>query len=140
MAIYGNWLSDMLQTWASGKTLKLLLVTSSYDHNPDWTFRSQLVGEVTGTGYTAGGVNVSGVTVSYDATDDEVRLTFSPVSFGTVDLPDVGGAVLYDSTGNPATDRLVAVDIFNSPVAVPNDSLTYTPSSEGFLLAGVGTV
>ena len=56
-------------------TFKIMLVTSSYTPNKGThTRRSDVTNEVTGTGYTAGGVT-SVCTVAKDTTNHKVTLT-----------------------------------------------------------------
>jgi hypothetical protein len=59
-----------------GDTWKVTLHTSSMTPNQDaWDFADDLTNELsTGSGYAAGGVTVTGKTVTYDSATNEIRL------------------------------------------------------------------
>lgn len=88
-------------------SFKALIVTSTYSPNKDThTKRSDVTNEVTGTGYTAGGVAVT-VTVTKDTANDRVDITFSDPSWPSSTI--TGRAlVLYKARGGAASaDELV---------------------------------
>lgn len=60
-------------------TFKLLLSTSAVTPNQDtWDFRDDVTNEVAGgSGYTAGGVTLTGVAVTYDSASDQIRLDWA---------------------------------------------------------------
>jgi hypothetical protein len=106
----------------AGQTFKLMLVTSAYVYSDDHNTRSDITGEITNVGYTAGGDALAGRTVAQDDTANEGKydapdLTFSPIDAG--DLPAF--AIVYRDTGNPATDDLVCC-LTLSTVDAPNSS------------------
>lgn len=95
-------------------TFKVLLVDSSYA--PDkvaHSKRSDVTGEVTGTGYTAGGV---AVTIVIDATAADV----TGIELGGATWPlstiSAAGAVYYDSRGAAEDDDLVCFVDFGGTV------------------------
>jgi hypothetical protein len=95
-------------------TFKVLLVTSAY--TPDkvaHTKRSDVTGEVAGTGYTAGG---AAVTIVIDATAADV----TGVELGGANWPvstiSAAGAVYYDSRGAAEDDDLVCFVDFGGTV------------------------
>ena len=94
----------------SGNTYKLALLTSTYtpdiDNDTYWSDIS--TNEVSGTGYTAGGSAVSGLTVIVDDTNDLAYLDATDLTFSTVTVT-FRYAVLYEDTGTPATSKIVAV-------------------------------
>lgn len=97
-------------------TFKVLLVTSTYTPNKDThTKRSDVTNEVTGTGYTAGGVS-SACTVTKDTANDKVTLIFAAVSWGSSTIT-AAGAVIYKSTGTASADALVAYIDFGGNVS-----------------------
>ena len=114
-------------------TVKALLVGSGYTFNKDThVYRSDITGEVTGTGYTAGGVAVTAVTTAYDATNDRAVLDAADVAFGTVTLTGVTGIVFYVDTGTATTSRLISYDSFASQS--PNGvTFTYTVNAAGIV-------
>lgn len=96
-------------------TFKTLLVTSSYTANKDThTRRSDVTNEVTGTGYTAGGVTTA-CSVSKDTANDKVTLTFASPSWPSSTIT-ARGAVIYKSTGTAANDPLVGYIDFGGDV------------------------
>ena len=133
--IHGPWLAQALATRLSGTTVKAMAVTSAHVESPDTQFRSELTDEITGTGYTAGGVAVSGVTSTYDATANRVKITCDVVDFGAVTAPDVAGVVFYIDTGNAATDVVLSTDLF--PAVEAEGALSYQPSADGVMYIAV---
>lgn len=126
MAVYGSWAADALTAWLSGKTIKAMLVNTSYVPNYDETV-APTGNEVSGTGYTAGGVTIT-VSFAYSTSRDAVVMTCSaPIDFGTVTLTGIGGIVFYHSGGKP-----IAADMFGG-VDVAATNFTYTPDSAGLL-------
>lgn len=97
-------------------TFKVLLTTSSYTENKDThTKRSDVTNEVTGTGYTAGGVTCT-VTVTKDTTNDRLDITLGAVSWPSSTIT-ARKAVYYKSRGGAASaDEIVAVNDFGSDV------------------------
>lgn len=109
-------------------TFKVVLVTSTYSPNKDThTKRSDVTNEVTGTGYTAGGV-ASACTVTKDTANDKVTLSFAAVSWATSTIT-ARGAVIYKSRGGASTaDELVAYVDFNGDIATTGGTFTLASS------------
>lgn len=109
-------------------TLKMALYTAFADVGPLTTVYTA-VNEVTGTGYTAGGVAVTGATISTDTQTGTVYVDFADVSWPGADFT-ARGALIYNVTqGN----KSVAVLDFGSDktfsavsntVAMPVNSAT----------------
>jgi hypothetical protein len=97
-------------------TFKVLLVTSSYTANKDThDKRDDITNEVSGTGYTAGGVT-SACTVTKDTANDKVTLSLAAVSWPTSTIT-ARGAVYYKSRGGASNaDELVAYVDFGGDV------------------------
>lgn len=97
-------------------TFKVLLVTSSYTPSQDnHDKRDDVTNEVTGTGYTAGGVTTA-CTVTQDNTNDRVTLSFAAASWATSTIT-ARGAVIYKSRGGAASaDNLVCYIDFGADV------------------------
>jgi hypothetical protein len=122
-----------------GNTFKLMLVTTAYTPNRDsHAFRSDVTGEVAAAGgYAAGGNTVDNVTVTQDNTNDRAVVDFDNETFSNLSGANINAAVLYKSTGNAATDILVAYIEFTEGAQTVNDgSLTVTPSASGVLTIG----
>jgi hypothetical protein len=98
-------------------TFKAMLVTSSYTPNKDThDFRNDVTDEVTGTGYTAGGVTTA-CTVTKDTANDRVTLQFAAVSWATSTIT-ARALVIYKSRGGASSaDELVAYNDFGSDVS-----------------------
>lgn len=134
--IRGDWLADALQGHLAGKTVKALLVTSAHVDAVAQQTRADITAELVATGYTAGGVAVSGVSATFDSVANAVMLTCSTISFGAVVTEDVAGVVLYVDTGTAANDELLVSDIA-PPIVAEGGDLTYTPAPSGLILIGI---
>lgn len=90
-------------------TFKMMLTTSSYTPNQDThDFRDDVTNEITGTGYTAGGVTLSGVSVTYDAGSNQVRISWTDPTWAAASFT-ARTAVIYKSRGGAASaDELLA--------------------------------
>ena len=108
----------MADAYFSG-TYKFLLVTSvpSEANFDAYDFRDDIVNEVTGTGYTAGGVAATVTVGSVDTTNDRTPVTISNLAPGwsTSTITAVGGW-LYKVVGSAATDQLVAFVDFGGTI------------------------
>lgn len=108
-------------------SFKVMLSTSAFVPDQDTLdFRDDVTNEVSGTGYTAGGVAVSGKTLSYDAASNEVRLLMADNVWGPgATIAGVRVATLYKVTGGAAsTDPVIAYLVEAADVAVSNGTLT----------------
>lgn len=119
----------------STDTFYCMLVTTSHTPDPDTiAFRSDITGEASGTGYTAGGIAVSNLTITQDNTNNYAVVDFDPVVFSTVTLSNVDGAYVYKSTGAAATDLVVCyLDFAEGAQQVTANDFTVTPPAEGVL-------
>lgn len=112
-------------------TFKFLLVSSvpSESDFDTFDFRNDITNEVTGTGYTAGGVAVAVTVGSVDTTNDRTPVTIAdlPNAWPSSTIAAVGGW-LYKVVGTAATDQLVAFVDFGGTVtsAAGNYSVTFT--------------
>ena len=116
--IYNSAIDDIVRGAidADTDTFKAMLVTSSYTPNKDThDKRDDVTNEVTGTGYTAGGVTTA-CTVTKDTANDRVTLQFAAVSWATSTIT-ARALVIYKSTGTASTDNLVAYNDFGSDVS-----------------------
>lgn len=136
MAVYRSWVQDVFTEWLAGAAVKALLVDSAYVPDEAHEFRAAITGEVAGTGYTAGGAAVTGVTVAVGT--GVVTITCDDVDFGEIELAEVAGIVFYADTGAAATDDLLAVDLFD-PVEVSDAvKFIYRPPASGLVAATIG--
>ena len=110
-------------------TFKAMLVTSSYTPNKDThDFRDDVTNEVSGTGYTAGGV-ASAVTVTKDTANDKVTIQFGAVSWASSTIT-ARGCVYYKSRGGASSaDELVAYADFGSDVSSSGGTFSVAAST-----------
>ena len=123
--VYNSCIDDMARNAIDFDTdsFKVMLVTSSYTPDKDTHLkRSSVTNEVSGTGYTAGGVT-SVCTVTKDTANDRVTLSFAAVSWASSTIT-ARGAVIYKSTGTASNDNLVAYNDFGSDVASASGTFT----------------
>ena len=117
-------------------TLKVMLTTSSYTPSQHThRYKSDVTNEITGTGYTAGGVALSSVTVgntsgvvTIDAADSQwTGATFT-----------ARNAVLYDaSPGSDSTRPLIGYIAFDADIPVTSSTFTITWDSSGIATVSV---
>ncbi|MGL4255118.1 MAG: hypothetical protein ACRCSL_02215 [Microbacterium sp.] len=115
MAGTWNWFGNGLLNIAKGNvdldndTFKMLLATSAYTPNKDThDFRDDVTNEVSGTGYTAGGATLSGVSVTYDAASGQVQISWTDPTWPSSTIT-ARTAVIYKSRGGAASaDELIA--------------------------------
>lgn len=113
---------------ASFKCLLVSAVPSATDLDT-WINRSSVTTEVTGTGYTTGGVAVTATVGSVDTTNNRVPITFGNLSPGwTTATISAVGAIIYLNSGAAATDKLVQFVDFGGTVSstAGNYSVTFS--------------
>ena len=117
--IYNSFVDDMARGAIDldTDTFKVMLVTSAYVPNKDTDLkRSAVTNEVTGTGYTAGGV-ATACTVTKSTANDRVTLSFAAVNWASSTIT-ARGAVIYKSRGGASSaDELVCYIDFVSDVS-----------------------
>ena len=103
-------------------TIKVMLVTSSYTPDQDaHEFIDDVTNEVSGGGYTAGGDELTGKTVTQDNTDNEGVFDADDLTWGSSTITARAG-VLYKDTGTPATSPLVCyIDLLEDKVSSSGD-------------------
>lgn len=101
-------------------TFKFLLVTSvpSEANFDAYDFRNDITNEVTGTGYTAGGIAVTVTVGAVDTTNNRTPITVTDnlTAWPSSTITAVGGW-LYKSVGTAATDQLIAFVDFGGTVS-----------------------
>lgn len=119
-------------------TVKCLLTTSAYTPNQDThQYRSSVTNEVTGTGYTAGGVTLTGKTIAYNASTNTVTLDADNPLWTGVTIAEIRFAVFYVDTGSSATSPLVCYMDFEANLAPTAQNFTVTLASTGIATATV---
>jgi len=115
MAGTWNWYGAGLLAAVTGSidlntdTFKIMLTTSTYTPVKDThDFRDDVTNEVSGTGYTAGGATLSGVSVTYDSASDQVQISWTDPTWTTSTIT-ARTAVIYKSRGGASSaDELLA--------------------------------
>lgn len=113
-------------------TLKCMLCTSSYTPNQDThRYKADLSAEVTGTGYTAGGVALTGVTLSYDTASNTFKLDSNDPAWASSTIT-AKFAVFYDDT--PATNKpLISYVDLDGNISSTNSTFTVQLDANGII-------
>lgn len=98
-------------------TIKLALYTSSATIGHATTAYTT-TNEISGAGYTAGGITLSGANIWTDGTT--VGFTFTNPTFGPMTASNIQSGLLYNST---VSNKAVGVIGFASPLTCTNQSL-----------------
>ena len=129
--IYNSCIDDMARNAIDFDTdsFKVMLVTASYSPDKDTHLkRSAVTNEITGTGYTAGGVSAA-VTVTKDTANDKVTIEFAAVSWPSSTIT-ARGAVYYKARGGASSaDELVAYNDFGSNITTSNGTFSLAAST-----------
>jgi hypothetical protein len=107
--MYGNALLKALNKEVNyiTDTIKVMLCTSAYTPNQDaHIYKSSITGEVTGTGYTAGGATLTNKTMTYDGATNTIKLDADDVVWVSSTIT-ARYAVIYDDTGTDSTSTLL---------------------------------
>ncbi len=120
----------MAEAYFTG-SFKFLLVSSvpSESDLDTFDFRSDITNEVTGTGYTSGGVAVTVTVGAVDTTNNRTPVTITDLTNAwTGSTISAVGGWLYKVVGSAATDQVVDFVDFNGTVTstADNYSVTFT--------------
>jgi hypothetical protein len=135
--LYGNFLKQALNKeidWDSD-TIKVALLSSSYTPNQDTHdyFDDVSSFEVTGTGYTTGGLTLSSKTSTYDGTNNVIVLDAADVTWSSSTIT-ARYAVIYDDSGaSAAAKALIGYVDFGSDQSSTNGNFTITWDSTGIV-------
>jgi len=115
-------------------TIKLMLVTSTYAPNVDThTKRSDVTNEITGTGYTAGGVTLANKTVTVNNTTNTGVFDADDITISTATIT-ARGAVLYKSRGGASSaDEIICYLDFGSDITSTNSDFIIQFNASGIL-------
>lgn len=112
-------------------TIKVALCTATYTPNQDThAYFSDITNEITGTGYSAGGVTISTPTVTYDSATNEIRLDAADPSWAAASFT-ARYAIWYKSTGVAGTSPLVGYMDFGADQTVSSGTFTITLNASG---------
>ena len=115
----------------SSDTLKVLLVSSvpSEANFDAWVARSDITNEITGTGYTTGGIAQAYTFDALDTTNNRQSVTLTNISSGWTSATFTAyGAIIYKNSGTASTDYLISFVDFGGAVTCTSGpfSITYT--------------
>ncbi len=117
----------------ANNTIKVMLVTSSYTPDADaHEFKDDVTNEVSGTGYTAGGVTLANGAVTQDNTDDEGVFDADDVVW-TNSTITARAAVIYKDTGTASTSPLVCYIDFGADKSSESADFTLEWNTEGII-------
>lgn len=117
--------------------IKLSLHTASMSPNQDtWRYKSDLTNECSGSGYTAGGATLTGMSVDYNAATNVLSFSANDVTWTNITLIGAQApvyAVLYDaSPGSDAARPLIGYIDLGGPDYAPNGgNLTFQWDGSG---------
>lgn len=117
----------------SSDTLKVLLVSSiPTEGNIDaWIARSDVTNEITGTGYTAGGIAQAYTLNALDTAANRQTVTLTNIVNGwTTATFSAVGAIVYKNSGVATTDYLIEFIDFGATVTATAGNFSITYSSD----------
>lgn len=126
-----------LSLWTASRAsnpIKCMLTTGySLDKDAD-RYVSDVTGEVSGSGYTAGGQALANVSESYDAGSDTTVVDAGDPSWdATGGSLSASGAVFYVDTGTASTSPILAVWDFGGEQTATNAPFTVNIDSSGIV-------
>lgn len=135
--LYGNFLKQALNKeidWDTD-TIKVALLSSSYTPNQDThDYYDDVVGsQVSGTGYTAGGITLASKTSTYDGTNNVLVLDAADVTWSSSTITARYAVVYNDSGASNATKPLIGFVDFGSDQSSTNGNFTITWDSTGIV-------
>ena len=115
-------------------TIKIALLSSSYTPNYDThTVFDDLTNEISGTGYTAGGFSLAGMSTSQDNTDDEGVWDATDNTNSTTTISSARYAVIYQDTGDTSTSRLMICYDLGADFSSVGGDFSFLWNSEGII-------
>lgn len=131
MAVTAFWFSQGLKKALTGTvdldtdTFKGMLTTSAYTPDQDLhDFRDDVTNEIAGTGYSAGGVTLSSVTVTYDTASNEIRFDFADPQWTGASFTARKFVVYKSRGGASSADELVMWIDFGADETVASGTFT----------------
>lgn len=135
--LYGQFLAKALNKevdWDTD-TIKVALLSSAYTPNQDSHdyYDDVVANEVSGTGYTAGGVTLAGKTNTYDAANNVIVLDANDAVWSNSTIT-ARYAVVYDDSGaTNAQKALIGYVDFGSDQSSTNGNFTVTWDATGIV-------
>lgn len=113
-------------------TFKVLLVSAAPTEAQldGWANRSDITNEITGTGYTAGGLTQGFTLDAIDTANNRQSITWSNIINGWTGATfSAFGAIIYKNSGNSSTDTLLHYIDFSALVACTNGTFSISYST-----------
>jgi len=137
MPVYGQFIVNALGSNpvnVSSDTIKVCLLTSSYtpDQDAHDFYNDVSTYEVTGTGYTAGGAALSTKTATYNSSTNTWTFDADDTTWSSSTIT-ARYAVVYKSTGTPATSALLAYYDFGSNQSSSGGAFTIQWNASGLV-------
>lgn len=131
--VYGNAIVKALNKQLDylNDAIKIMLLDSSY--TPDFinhVFVSNLLGEVSGMGYTTGGQVLTGKTMVYDAASNTVKLDANDCTWLNATFT-CRYAVIYKDSGTPSSSLLIGCVNLGADNVVTSTTFTITWNANG---------
>jgi hypothetical protein len=133
-ALLGQWSATAARRvdWVTD-TIKQSLHTNTYSPNQDTDdFFNDATNEITGTGYTAGGVTLGSKTATYDSATNEARLDAADAQWTTATFT-TRRSVTYKDTGVGTTSPVMGWIDFGGDESVSSGTFTIQFDSTGVL-------
>lgn len=131
--VYGLALQSLVNAEIDYDTniIKAMLCTALYVPNQDThRYKSDVTNEVTGTGYTAGGVTLTSKTVTYNAASNTLTLDCADPAW-TASTITARYLVFYKDTGTASTSPLIAYVDFGEDRSTGATTFTYVVPTTG---------
>lgn len=139
MTVVGDWFTNAIFNALKKKydittdTVKVMICTNAYVLNKNThDFRDDITNEVVATGYTAGGVTLTNVTLTVNSSN-EIVLDGDDVEWNISGTMVARYAIIYVSLGSAATDVLVGYVDFGADVTAIDGKFKITWNSAGIL-------
>ena len=119
-------------------TLKVLLVSSvpSETNLDAWVSRADVTNEITGTGYSAGGIAQAYTLDALDTTNNRQSITLTNITNGWTSATfSAVGAIIYKNSGTASTDYLIDFVDFGGTVSCSSGSYSITYSTPIYINA-----
>lgn len=118
----------------TGHTIKAMLCTSAYTPNQDThQYKSSVTNEAVGTGYTAGGVALSGKTVVYTAGTNTLVLDATDTQWPNSTITGRYLVLYSDNAATDATKALIGYIDFGADVSTTAGVFTSVWDSAGII-------
>lgn len=136
--VYGAFIDHLAQKRIDidTDTIKIALCTSAYTPSQDThDFFNDITGEVSGTGYTAGGATLSSVTWAYTSGTNVWKFDAADVSWTGSTITARYAVIYVDTAGASSTDPLIAYIDFGADISTTTGTFNIV-----FDAAGIFTI